>query len=75
MPDIALQALKQACHRQVTWLQARADAYEQGKCRHLEIENGQSCDRSQDVAEQFRHQAANLQAVMDAYERLVSKTT
>lgn len=73
MPDIALRALKQACERQVTWLQARAEGYEQGRCRHLEIENGQTRDRSQDVAEQFRHQAGNLQAVMDAYERLLAK--
>jgi hypothetical protein len=73
MPDIAFQSLKQACHQQVLWLQAHAAEYERGKCQLLESCDGAIKDKSAEIAEQFRHQANNLQAVIDAYERLVAK--
>jgi hypothetical protein len=75
MTDAAFEALKLACHRQVLWLQDHAAAYEQGKCRHLKTDDGVSKDASMQAAEELRHQANNLQAVISAYERLRAKPT
>jgi hypothetical protein len=75
MTDAAFEALKLACHRQVAWLQDHATAYEQGKCRHLKTKDGVSHDVSMQTAEEFRHQASNIQAVISAYERLRIKHT
>ena len=74
MPETVLHSLKQACHQQVLWLHAHASAYEEGRCQHLEVCDGVVADKSLEIAEQFRHQANNLQAVMEAYERLLTKT-
>jgi hypothetical protein len=70
MPDTAFQALKDACRRQIDWLHAQASAYEQGSARHIQTRAGTSQDVSADIAGEFRHQANNLQAVIDACERL-----
>jgi hypothetical protein len=70
MTDAAFEALKLACQRQVIWLQNYAAAYERGTCQHLKAGGGVSQDISLEVAEEFRHQANNLQAVISAYERL-----
>ncbi|HEY4275995.1 MAG TPA: hypothetical protein VGM68_10955 [Rhizomicrobium sp.] len=70
MPDTAFQALKIACRHQIHWLNAQATAYEQGRAQHIEIGANGGSEISENVAEQFRHQANNLQAVIDAYERL-----
>lgn len=75
MPDSVLNSLKHACHQQIVWLQTHASAYEDGRCQHLEICDGVEADKSAEIAEQFRHQANNLQAVMDAYERLLTKAS
>jgi hypothetical protein len=70
MTDAAFQALKVACQRQISWLQEYALAYEQGNSRHLKLDGNASHDVSMEVAEEFRHQANNLQTVIAAYERL-----
>ena len=70
MIDTAFEALKLACHRQVLWLQDYAEGYEQGKYKQLKTVNGVSQDISMQTAEEFRHQANNVQAVISAYERL-----
>jgi len=73
MSDIALQSLKQACHHHVQWLQEKAEDFEQGRCQRLKIVEGMY-DKSTEIAEEFRHQANNLLAVIKAYERLLTKS-
>lgn len=70
MTDTVFEALKIACHRQVLWLQDYAEGYEQGKYKQLKTANGVSQDISIQTAEEFRHQANNIQAVISAYEHL-----
>ena len=74
MADAAFEALKLACDRQVAWLLGYATAYEQGTCMHVNTEGGGSEDLSIKAAEEFRHQANHIRAVISAYERLRSKS-
>ncbi len=73
MPDAAFEALKQACHSQISWLLAQAVEYENGRCQHHLTTDGNFADISGEIAEQLRHQANNLQTVINAYERLRPK--
>ncbi len=74
MPDKALEALKAAYREQVEWMHVRAEEYESGKCQHHEMWGTMVHNKSAELAEEFRHRANNLQAIMDAYERLISKS-
>jgi hypothetical protein len=73
MSDIALASLKHACDQQISWLRTHADELESGACHYLKPQKGITQDISNQIAEDFRHQANNLKAVMDAYARLLSK--
>jgi hypothetical protein len=71
MPDKALEALKQACSNQIAWLRKHATALEAGSNRYLVRTSDADEDRSALIAEDFHHQANNLSAIIQAYERLL----
>jgi hypothetical protein len=64
---------KHACGEQVAWLLAIAITYESGNCQQLETVDGITRNTSATIAEEFRHEANNLQTVMNAFERLASR--
>lgn len=70
MPEKALEALKDAYRSQVAWMHRQADKLESGKSQHLEEVGALVKNVSSELAEDFRHRANNLQAAIDAYERL-----
>jgi hypothetical protein len=73
MSEAALKALREAYLEQVAWMHARAEELESGKCQHHVMEGGRVRNKSQELAEEFRHRARNLQAAIDAYDRLSLK--
>jgi hypothetical protein len=74
MPEKALALLKAAYREQVEWMHARAEEYETGKTQHHEMQDSVLDNKSVELAAELRHRANNLQAVIDSYERLISKT-
>jgi hypothetical protein len=54
-------------------MHARAEEYESGKSQHHVMESAMVHKKSHDLAVEFRHRANNLQAVIDAYERIAQK--
>jgi hypothetical protein len=60
-------------NRTASWLQARAEEYATGQARHIVLMDGQSVDRSAEMAEELRHLAGNLAATVVAFERLSAK--
>ncbi len=70
MPEKALEALKAAYRDHVAWMHVHADKLETGKSQHHETDGTYVRDKSRELAEDFRHRANNLQAMIDAYERL-----
>jgi hypothetical protein len=73
MPDKGLAALKQAYQQHVEWMHTHAEKLETGKVQHLEQDGHLVVNRSQELAEDFRHRANNLLALIEAYERLSTK--
>jgi hypothetical protein len=73
MPEKALEMLKAAYREQVAWMHARAEEYESGKTQHHEMQGSNVQNKSAELAAELRHRANNLQAVIDSYERLISK--
>jgi hypothetical protein len=73
MPDKALEALKVAYKQHVEWLHSHAEKLETGKFEHLDHDSGAAMNKSTELAQDFRHRANNLDALIQAYERLISK--
>jgi uncharacterized protein YecT (DUF1311 family) len=73
MPEKALELLKAAYREQMAWMHARAEEYETGKAQHHEMQGNAVHNKSTELAAELRHRANNLQAVIDSYERLISK--
>ena len=73
MRDKHLDALRAAYLKHITWMHEHAEKYESGKAQHLEHDGSQVVNRSQELAEEFRHRANNLEAHLNAYERLSSR--
>ena len=73
MLDIHLEALKKAYREQIAWMKARAQEYETGNCQHKVIDGAFIHDRTLELAADYRHRANNLQAIIDACERLSTR--
>ena len=73
MEDPIFLELGHAWERHRRWLKAQAVQYEEGLTQCLDLSGGSPIDRSSEIAQEIRHQANSLQAVMVAYERLIAK--
>ena len=73
MPRASLQALIVAYQAQIDWLLAQADDFESGARRVSGRIGGKEVDISPNVAAEYRHKAGNMQAILQAYERLHTK--
>jgi hypothetical protein len=73
MPQASLDALLSAYREQALWLIAQAAEFENGH-RKIIAEGPQgNIDLSAQTAEEYRHKAGNLHAIIAAYERLHAK--
>ena len=73
MPRASLQALIVAYQAQIDWLLAQADDFEGGARRVSGRIGGKEVDISSNLAAEYRHKAGNMEAIMQAYERLHAK--
>jgi hypothetical protein len=69
----ALTALKAAYLEHVRWMHNHADELESGKSQHHVAEGTLIVNKSDELAQEFRHRANNLHAMIDAYERQAGK--
>jgi hypothetical protein len=74
MPQASLIALLSAYRDQSDWLETQAAAFETGQRKLLAVDaSGSELDLSAETAQEYRHKAGNLQAIIIAYERLHAK--
>ena len=73
MPRASLQALLVAYQAQIDWLLAQAEDFESGARKVSGRIGGKEVDLSPNLATEYRHKAGNMQAIMQAYERLHAK--
>jgi len=70
MPQASLQALVSAYQAQIEWLLFQAEEFESGLRKVFGRIGGKEVDISANFAAEYRHKAGNMQAIMQAYERL-----
>jgi len=70
MPQASLQALVSAYQTQIEWLLFQAEEFESGLRKVFGRIGGKEVDISANFAAEYRHKAGNMQAIMQAYERL-----
>ncbi len=70
MPQASLNALIVAYRAQIDWLLAQADEFEAGLRKVTGKVGGQEVDISAAFAAEYRHKAGNMQAILQAFERL-----
>ena len=75
MPQASLHALLVAYQAQIDWLLAQAADFESGDRKVTGKIGGKEVDLSPNIAAEYRHKAGNMQAIMQAYERLHAKGT
>jgi hypothetical protein len=75
MPDKALAALKAAYKQHVEWMHSHAEKLEAGNFQHLDNNSGTAVNKSVELAQDFHHRANNLDALIEAHERLTSKSS
>jgi len=73
MPKASLHALIVAYQAQIDWLIAQAADFESGARKVTGRIGGKDVDISPNIAAEYRHKAGNMEAVMQAYERLHAK--
>jgi hypothetical protein len=73
MPKASLHALIVAYQAQIDWLLTQAADFESGERKVFARIGGKDVDLSENIAVEYRHKAGNMQAIMQAYERLHSK--
>jgi hypothetical protein len=73
MPQTSLNALVVAYQAQIDWLIAQAAEFESGDRKIVAKMRGQEIDLSPNIAAEYRHKAGNMQAILQAYERLHTK--
>jgi hypothetical protein len=73
MPKASLHALIVAYQAQIDWLIAQAADFESGARKVTGRIGGKELDISPNIAAEYRHKAGNMQAIMQAYERLHAK--
>lgn len=74
MPQASLHALLVAYQAQIDWLLTQAQEFESGQRKVLGRIGGKEVDISSNIAAEYRHKAGNMEAIMQAYERLHSKS-
>ena len=73
MPKASLHALIVAYQAQIDWLIAQAADFESGARKVTGRIGGKEVDISSNLAAEYRHKAGNMQAIMQAYERIHTK--
>lgn len=74
MPQASLNALLVAYQAQIDWLLTQAQEFESGQRKVSGRIGGKEVDISPNIAAEYRHKAGNMEAIMQAYERLHSKS-
>jgi len=75
MPQASLNALLHCFRDQQAWLLKQAEEFESGARTLSGRIGGKEVDISQNIAAEYRHKADNMQAIMEAFERLHGKST
>ena len=75
MPQASLNALMAAYQAQIEWLLTQAAEFESGERKLSAPMRGTEVDLSTNIAAEYRHKAGNMQAILQAYERLHAKGT
>jgi hypothetical protein len=70
MPQASLQALLNAYQAEIDWLLVQAAEFESGARKLTGQMRGKEIDLSPNIAAEYRHKAGNMQAILQAYERL-----
>ena len=70
MPIVSQEHLILAYKHQIDWLLALAEEFDSGARRVVGSVTGQEIDLTPNLAAECRHRAGNMQAVLQAYERL-----
>ena len=73
MPQASLNALVNAYKIELDWLLVQAEEFESGQRQVLGMVGGKRVDISSSYAAEYRHKAGNMQAIIQAYERLNTK--
>ena len=73
MPQASLNALIDAYQAQIEWLLRQAEEFEKAERRIMADMRGKEIDLSPNFAAEYRHKAGNMQAILQAYERLHAK--
>ena len=73
MPQASLQALIGAYQAQINWLLTQAGEFESGERKLMGQMRGGEMDLTTNIAAEYRHKAGNMQAILQAYERLHAK--
>jgi len=73
MPQASLNALVAAYQAQIDWLLTQAAEFESGERKIVAQMRGKEIDLSPNIAAEYRHKAGNMQAILQAYERLHAK--
>jgi hypothetical protein len=73
MPLASLHALINAYQAQIEWLLLQAEEFASGRRQVSARIGGKKVDISANFAAEYRHKAGNMQAIMEAYERLHAK--
>ena len=75
MPKASEEHLLLANKHQIDWLLALADEFDGGARRVMGHVAGKEIDLTSSLAAECRHRAGNMQAVLQAYERLHAQGT
>jgi len=70
MPQASLNALIVAYRIQINWLLTQAVEFESGQRKLSGRIWGKEVDISSNIAAEYRHKAGNMQAILEAYERM-----
>jgi hypothetical protein len=73
MPQASLHALILAYQAQIDWLLTQAAEFESGGRKLTGLMRGTEIDLTPNIVAEYRHKAGNMQAILQAYERLHAK--
>lgn len=70
MPQASLLALLTAYRTQIDWLLVQAEEFETAQRKVSGQVGGKDADLSSSFAAEYRHRAGNMEAILQAYDRL-----
>ena len=73
MPQTSLNAVIIAYQAQIEWLLVQLEEFERGQRKVTGKIGGSDVDISSNYGAEYRHKAGNMQAILEAYERLHAK--